>query len=123
MKIVEIRPYAKKIDLVAKAIHINEPREVASRLDGMNHRVTEALMADDSASILLTLWDTAIDQVQKDKTYAIQNAYASFFKSSIRLNLGRFGKIAESPTPLESVNENNNLSEKELPTNRLGVES
>ncbi len=117
MKISDVVPNARKVDLVARVVLVTDVREVASRLDGQSHRVAEALIADATGSILLTLWDEAILGVRSGVTYRITNAYASTFKNSLRLNLGRFGKIEESPEPLDSVNENNNLSEKELPQN------
>ena len=91
-----------------------ETREVSSKLDNSSHRVTEAIVGDETGAILLTLWDEAIDQVEEGKTYAIENAYTSLFKNSLRLNIGRFGKFQESKEKVKEVNKKNNLSEKEL---------
>ena len=117
MKITELRPFAKKVDLTVKAVSKNEPREVTSKLHNSVHKVTEALVGDESGTVLLTLWDDTIGQVEVGKVYKISNGYTSLFKNSLRLNIGRYGKIEESTEKIEEVTEENNLSEKELSTN------
>lgn len=114
MKIAELRPYSKKVDLTIKVIEKNEPREVTSKLDSSSHSVTEALVGDESGTALLTLWDNVIEQVEVGKVYKISNAYTSLFKNSLRINIGRYGKIEESKETIEEINQENNISEKEL---------
>ena len=111
MKISELRPFAKKVELTIKAIGKNEVREVQSKLDNSTHKVTEAVVGDDSGTILLTLWDDAIDKVEVGKTYKIANGFTSLFKNSLRLNLGRYGELTDSDETVE-VNETNNVSDK-----------
>lgn len=115
MKVADITPYGKKIDVVVRAEKKEEPREVVARLDNSTHKVAEALVGDDSGCILLTLWDDAIGQVEEGKTYKITNGYSTTFKNSVRLNIGRYGKLEPSEESVETVNTGNNLSEKELP--------
>jgi replication factor A1 len=114
MKVNELKPFGKKIDLVVKALSKAETREVTSKLDNTTHKVTEAKVADDTGAVLLTLWDDAIENVQDGKVYKITNAYTSLFKNSLRVNIGRYGQIEESTDSLDQVNEENNISEKEL---------
>ncbi len=116
MKIEELKPYSKKVDLIAKIMSKNEVREVSSKLDNSVHKVTEALIGDESGTVLLTLWDNAIESIEAGKVYTISNAYTSLFKNSLRLNLGRYGTIAEAKEKIAKINEENNLSEKELST-------
>ena len=113
MKISELRPFAKKVELTIKALDKNEVREVTSKLDNSTHKVTEVRVGDDSGTILLTLWDDAIDKVEPGKTYKIANAFTSLFKNTLRLNLGRYGELSETEETVE-VNEENNVSEKEM---------
>jgi len=114
MKVEEVRPFAKKIELTVKVLEKRDEREVTSKLDNSTHKVAEALVADETGSVLLTLWNEAIEKVEVGKTYKISNAYTSLFKNSLRLNLGRFGIIEESKESIENPNKGNNLSEKEL---------
>ncbi len=114
MKVSEITPYGKKIDVTVRVESKGEPREVTARLDNSTHKVAEALVGDDSGCILLTLWDDAIDSVKEGKTYKISNGYSTTFKNSVRLNIGRYGKLEEAEEEIASVNKENNLSEKEI---------
>jgi replication factor A1 len=117
MKISELRPFAKKVELTVKALSKNEIREVTSKLDNSTHKVTEVMVGDDSGTVLLTLWDDAIEKVEPGKSYKIANAFTSLFKNTLRLNLGRYGELSEAEEEVE-VNEQNNMSEKELEVRR-----
>lgn len=114
MKINELRPFQKKVDLPLKVVKIMEVREVSSKLDNSTHKVTEALVGDDTGSVLLTLWDEAIEQVKENQSYNLENGYTSLFKNTLRLNVGRYGKLTESEEDIGTVNEENNLSNKEF---------
>lgn len=113
-KISELRPFQKKVELTIKVLEKNEIREVTSRLDNSTHKVTEALVGDDSGTILLTLWDDMIDKVELEKTYKVANAYTSLFKNSLRLNIGRYGELSDSEEEVAEVNKDNNISDKEF---------
>lgn len=119
MEVSGLRPFQKKIDLVVKVVQLNESREVSSKLDNTQHKVTEALVGDATGSILLTLWDDAINAIESGKVYSIQNAYTSTFRNSLRLNLGRYGKMEASTQEIE-VKADNNISEKEISVPRRG---
>ncbi len=114
MDIADLRPYAKKVDVTVKALEKMEIREVTSKLDNSTHKVTEVSVGDGSGTILLTLWDEMIEKVEIGKSYKISNGYASLFKSNLRLNVGRYGTLEESPEEVAEVKQDNNLSEKEF---------
>lgn len=118
MQISELRPFSKKVDLTVKILEKNEVREVSSKLDNSTHKVTEALVGDASGTILLTLWDDSIDKVEIGKSYKIGNGYTSLFKNSLRLNIGRYGTLADAEAEVAEVNQENNLSEKEFQQQR-----
>lgn len=112
MKIGDLNERSRQVNVVAHVSNVSQPREVSSRADGSTHKVTEALVGDDTGSILLTLWDDAIGKVSEGKNVEIKNGYVSVFKGSMRLNIGRFGQIADSEAEVANVNTENNLSEK-----------
>jgi replication factor A1 len=95
MKISDLKPYMKKVNLNFKVIELTEIRSVKSMLDQIEHKVCEAKIADDSGAVYLTLWDKAIEEIQIQKTYSLENGFTSEFKKSLRVNIGRFGKIQE----------------------------
>ena len=112
--IASLRPFAKKVDLTVKVLNKAEVREVSSKLDNSTHQVTEALVGDASGTILLTLWDDMINKVEAGKSYKISNAYTSLFKNSLRLNIGRYGTLEDSAEEVATVNEENNVSDKQF---------
>ncbi|MBU0662666.1 MAG: single-stranded DNA-binding protein [Candidatus Diapherotrites archaeon] len=110
MDVAEIKPFSKKVDVTVKVLDKNEVREVTSKLDNSQHKVTEALVGDATGTILLTLWDDAIESIEVGKSYAITNGYTSTFKDSLRLNIGRYGEFKEAEKEVAEVKEDNNIS-------------
>lgn len=112
-KINNLNTYSRGVNTVVKVLRQNEVREVTTRNDSSLHRVTEVLVADDTGSIYLTLWDESIDEIQPEMVIEISNAYVNVFRGSMRLNIGRYGtyEILEED-PFEEVNEENNLSSR-----------
>lgn len=109
----ELKPNSKNVNLKVKVVSKNEPREVVSRLSGETLRVAEALVGDETASILLTLWNDDIDNLVDGKIYQINNGYVSLFKGSMRLNTGKYGSIKEIESEdFGEVNSEKNLSDQ-----------
>lgn len=113
VKIGDLTQYSRKVYTVAKVISKTEEREVTSRSDMSTHKVAEALIADETGSIYLTLWDDVLDQVEDDQILDIKDAYVNLFRGSMRLNLGRYGsyELLEE-APFDDVDLDNNLSSK-----------
>ncbi|NVM56022.1 MAG: single-stranded DNA-binding protein [Candidatus Helarchaeota archaeon] len=109
----ELRPGLRGINVKVRCVSKNEEREVIARRTGETLRVTEALVGDETGSILLTLWNDDIDKMQESQNYTLNNAYTTVFKSSLRLNIGKYGSMEdlEEDSPAEA-NEENNLSDK-----------
>ncbi|MCW3990945.1 MAG: hypothetical protein NWE88_12825 [Candidatus Bathyarchaeota archaeon] len=113
VKIGNLTQYSRKVYTVAKVISKTEEREVTSRSDMSTHKVAEALIADETGSIYLTLWDDVLDQVEDDQILNIKDAYVNLFRGSMRLNLGRYGSYELlDEAPFEDVDLDNNLSSK-----------
>lgn len=115
MKISELTSYSRKVYTIAKIISIGESREVTSREDNSVHTVCESLVADDTGSIYLTLWDEAIDEVEEDMVLKLNNAYVNVFRGSMRLNLGKYGSYdVLDKAPFNEVELENNMSERQV---------
>lgn len=113
VKIGNLTQYSRKVYTVAKVISKTEEREVTSRSDMSTHRVAEALIADETGSIYLTLWDDVLDAVEDDQIMNIKDAYVNLFRGSMRLNLGRYGSYElMDEAPFDDVDLDNNLSSK-----------
>ena len=113
VKVGDLTQYSRSVNTVVKVISKTEPRDVTSRTDQSAHKVCEALVADETGSVYMTLWDEKIDELEDDSVIGITNGYINLFRGSIRLNLGRYGsyEVLEE-APFEDVNLDNNLSSK-----------
>jgi replication factor A1 len=92
MKISELRPGMRRVDVTAKILEISPPREVTTRT-GEQSRVADAMVSDDSGSVKLTLWNEQIDQVKVNNSISIENGYVTSFRGETQLNVGRYGKL------------------------------
>lgn len=113
VKVGDLTQYSRKVYTVVKVISMTEEREVTSRSDMSTHRVAEALVADETGSVYLTLWDDILDQIEDDQILNIKDAYVNLFRGSMRLNLGRYGSYELlDEAPFDEVDLDNNLSSK-----------
>ncbi len=113
MKVGELRTYSRRVNLIAKVLEIGEEREVSSSRDGQTHRVAEALIGDETGTVLLTLWDDYVDRFHEGEVIEISNGYANLFRGSLRLNIGRYGEAQVVEEEIGEVNRENNLSLKQ----------
>lgn len=109
-KVADLRPRMKSLNISFKIMEKGEAREVTSRRDGETHRVVDAVAGDATGTILLSLWDDLIEQVEVDKTYRLENGYTSLFQGHLRLNIGRYGELKEAEEAIEEVDTENDLS-------------
>jgi replication factor A1 len=65
IKIENLHPRSRRVNTIIKVISKNPVREIVSRRDGATHRVTEALVGDETGAILLTLWDNDIEKINE----------------------------------------------------------
>jgi len=113
VKVGELTPTSRAVNVKAKVVSKSEIRSVASGRDGAPHTVCDALIGDETGCIYLTLWDNNIDKVKEGETISIGNGYVSLFRGSMRLNIGRYGTLETAKEPLTcEVNTQNNLSSK-----------
>ena len=116
VKIGELTPTSRAVNVKAKVVSKSDVRSVASGRDGAPHNVCDALIGDETGCIYLTLWDDNIDKVKIGETISIGNGYVSLFRGSMRLNVGRYGTLEAAKEALAGeVNTENNLSAKIYP--------
>ena len=116
IKIANLKPTSRRINLRARILEIGESKEVISKKSGEQRRLAEALIGDETGTILLTLWDDKIEAVEVGGTYDFKNAFVTVFKGSMRLNVGKYGEIEKSSEEIseEEVNREKNLSEEKV---------
>lgn len=115
VKIGNLNPWSRSVNLLAKVIKKGEERFVASKFDQREHRLSETLIADETGAITLVLWDENVDKVNEGDVVMITNAFVKPFKGSMQLNLGRYGSIEMVNEEIPSVNIENNLSARIMP--------
>lgn len=115
VKIGNLNPWSRSVNLLAKVVKKDEERFVASKFDQREHRLTETLIADETGAITLVLWDENVDKINEGDVVKITNAFVKPFKGFMQLNLGRYGSIEVVDEKIPSVNTENNLSTRSLP--------
>ena len=95
MKIGELKPGMKRVDVKGKVIEVENPRDVQTKFGP--GQVATATLQDDSGSVKVTLWNENINKVNVNDVIQIENGYVDSFRGQIQLNVGRYGKIVVNP--------------------------
>ncbi|MGQ9529839.1 MAG: hypothetical protein ACUVQX_00225 [Candidatus Bathycorpusculaceae bacterium] len=113
VKVGELTPNSRAVNVTAKVVSKSEIRNIATGRDGAPHRVCDALVGDETGCVYLTLWDDNIEKVNEGDTIKIGNGYITLFRGNMRLNVGRYGSLEVAKEALAGeVNTENNLSSK-----------
>jgi replication factor A1 len=83
----------KRVSVEAKVVEKGDVREVKSKFKDETYRIADAVVADETGSIKLTLWNDQIEQVNVGDNVKIENGYVTSFKGETQLNVGKFGKM------------------------------
>ncbi|MHA1298977.1 MAG: DUF2240 family protein [Candidatus Helarchaeota archaeon] len=116
IKINELTPESKNVNLIGKCIEIGDVREVAN-----DNKVMDIILGDDTGTIVLSVWNDDIEKIKKGESYSITNGYVSTFKNRIQLNTGKFGQIEVSEQKITKVNMKKNISESEFSPIRKNI--
>ena len=111
--VAELKPRMKNVTISFKVVAVGEEREVTSRNDGATHRVADATVGDSTGCVQVPLWDNSLDDVKAGTTYTLKNGYTGLFRGNLRLNIGKFGELAEAEEAIEEVNEEVDMSAEE----------
>ena len=103
---------SKNVNATLKVLEIGETKDIESKFG--SKRVCEVKVADATGSILLSLWDDQIGKIAAGDTISIQNGYISVVRNSMRLNIGKYGKMLLSEEALSEVNTENNVSDRHV---------
>lgn len=93
LPIKDLRSGMRKVCLKAKVLEVPRPRLVQTRY-GNCASVANALVADETGTIRLCLWNEQIDCITAGDTIQIENARTSTFKGQKQLNIGRKGSLS-----------------------------
>jgi len=119
VKISELTPNSKSVNVTAKVVSKGEVRNTTSGRDYTEHKVVDALVGDETGCIYLTLWDDNIEKVKEGDTLNIKNGYINLLRGNMRLSIGRYGSFEiVKESQIKEVNTENNLSSKQYEQER-----
>jgi len=93
LRIKDLKPGMQNVDVEGTITKIGRTRSFISRKTGRRVFIAEAVLEDDSGSIVLVLWNQQIRQVNKGDRVAIKRGYVKEYRGVLQLNVGREGKI------------------------------
>ncbi len=111
--IADLKPRMRNLTVSFKVMSKTETREVTSRDSGEAHKISDAVIGDNTGTIIMPLWDDMIQSLVEGNTYRLENGYTSLFQGHLRLNIGRYGKISPSETPVSDVKTDIDMSAQE----------
>ncbi|HKN07694.1 MAG TPA: single-stranded DNA-binding protein [Thermoplasmata archaeon] len=116
-KVRDLTPNSKQVNVLAKVINVGEAKEVMGKF-GDPRKVCEAVVGDDTATIILSLWNEQIGSIAKDEVILVDNGYVSLVRGHMRLNVGRYGNLSKSTEAIPEVNNSLDMSQQEFESER-----
>ncbi len=92
MKINELKAGASNVNIEAKVVKKDDPREVVTKY-GKRLSVANITLEDETGTIMMSVWGNDIDKVHVGDKVEITNGYVSEFRGTPQLSTGKFGKI------------------------------
>lgn len=89
----DLRAGMKEVNLKAKVLEVARPTQVFTRF-GNYASVANALIADETGTIKLCLWNEQINSVSNGDTIQIENARTSTFRGERQLSIGKTGTLS-----------------------------
>jgi replication factor A1 len=91
--IKDLRTGMHHVNLKAKILEVEKPKNVVTR-HGNHAIVAKALIADETGTIKLCLWNDQITSVSTGDTVQIENAQVSSFRGEKHMSLGKKGNLS-----------------------------
>lgn len=92
MKVNELQPGMRKVDVIVKVVEIGSIREVFVKTDQKKHQVADITVGDETGIVSMSVWDDLINQIRQKDIIQIAGGYTSEFGGIMKLNIGKFGQ-------------------------------
>jgi len=92
-KIRDLVTGMKHLNINARVLEVSQPIQIATR-SGFYTNVANALIADETGTIKLSLLGSQIREVSVHDTIQIENAHVAWFRGERQLRIGKHGKIS-----------------------------
>lgn len=110
-KVSELRAGQGKVDI--EIVVKSKSEERTFNKYGRDLRVANAVVADESGEISLSLWNDDIDKINVGNKAKITNGYVSEFNGQKQLTSGKFGKIEVVSSDSSSAGESEDIKEED----------
>ena len=111
-KVKDLNPSTKQVTLLAKVVSVGERRTIDSKFGG-SRTLSEAVVGDETGTVILSLWEGQIDRVSNGDVLQVNNGYVSLVRGRMRLNVGKYGSLETVTKDVPEVNRTNDLSAAE----------
>ena len=108
-RICDLSAKMKNITVTARVVEVPLKKLVNTRY-GWEAYVSNILLADETGTIRLSLWNSQIDEVAMGDTVKIENASVIIFHGERQLRIGRSGTMSVDTSTRELVTSPNNAS-------------
>jgi len=95
-KIRDLITGMKHLNINARVLEVSQPIQITTR-SGFYTNVANALIADETGTIKLSLLGAQIKEVSVHATIQIENAHVAWFRGERQLRIGKHGKISVAP--------------------------
>ena len=103
MKLGDLKPGMRGVDIVARVVEIGEVREF-QRSDGSRGRVASLLLEDETGRVRMSLWDDEVEllgEIEEGDILAIYDGYIRGGPGPLTLSLGSRGRVEINPEGVE----------------------
>jgi len=112
-KIEDLQPLEENITVTYEVVEKGEIRDIYKRHSGEIHHICDFKVADDTAQIILTLWQDDIDATEVGQRYKLEDGFVNLFNNRLRITKGRSGKLTSvDDGEFEELNLDNNRSDE-----------
>jgi replication factor A1 len=97
MKVKELSPASRRVDIRLRILSVEPPRDVQTRYGPA--RVTTALAGDETGTVKLSLWNEDVDRITENAIVDVHNGFVKSFRDELELSPGKFGELATIQDP------------------------
>jgi replication factor A1 len=91
MKIAEVKANDKNVNIEGTLKEVAPAREFERF--GKSGKVANAILADDSGEIQLTLWNEQVDEAKEGSKVKVTNGFVNEWQGKLQVSGGKFGTV------------------------------
>ncbi|MHA1973301.1 MAG: hypothetical protein ACTSW1_09920 [Candidatus Hodarchaeales archaeon] len=111
--IKDLKPSREEVNVIFHVISQISRRQI-NKGQNAPQEVATYKVADATGTINLTAWNETIQEITIGSTYELSKAHINVFNDHLQLAVGRNGVIKASNAKFETLNEENNISDKKV---------